>query len=224
MLIRLENIHRDYETGESVVRALDGIDLEVAQGEAFAILGPSGSGKSTLMHILGCLDRPTRGRYLLDGQDVSHLDSVEMAKTRNRTIGFVFQRFHLMPRANALDNVALPLRFAGISRREREQRAAELLERVGLADRRKHLPSELSGGQQQRVAIARAMANRPRLLLADEPTGNLDSATGHAIVELLHELHQEGTTIGVVTHDESLAAELPRLVRMQDGKVLLPQA
>ena len=219
MLIQLQGIWREYETGGSVVHALRDVDLEIEAGEALAILGPSGSGKSTLMHILGCLDRPTRGSYLLDGQDVSNLDVDEMAKVRNRTIGFVFQRFHLMPRSTALANVALPLRFAHVERKQREARAAQLLERVGLGDRMTHLPSQLSGGQQQRVAIARALANRPRLLLADEPTGNLDSATGAAIIELLDEVHADGTTVAVVTHDETLANKMPRIVRVKDGQV-----
>jgi putative ABC transport system ATP-binding protein len=216
-MIEMQAICREYSSGASVVHALRNANLRIEVGEYLAILGPSGSGKSTLMHILGCLDSATSGRYELDGQDISQLDSNAMAKVRNRTIGFIFQRFHLLPRATALQNVAMPLRFAGVKRAQREARASQLLERVGLADRMTHLPSELSGGQQQRVAIARALANNPRLLLADEPTGNLDSASGKAIVTLLEELHADGTTIAVVTHDEKLAERTARVIRMLDG-------
>lgn len=219
MMINMQAISREYRSGESVVHALRDADLDIHAGEYLAILGPSGSGKSTLMHILGCLDSPTSGRYLLDGQDISKLDVNAMARVRNRTIGFVFQRFHLLPRASALQNVAMPLRFAGVKTAERNRRAAELLEKVGLSDRIHHLPGELSGGQQQRVAIARALANNPKLLLADEPTGNLDSVSGAAIIELLEQLNKEGTTIVVVTHDEQLAARTPRVIRMLDGAI-----
>jgi putative ABC transport system ATP-binding protein len=219
MMINMQAINREYRSGESVVHALRDANLDIHAGEYLAILGPSGSGKSTLMHILGCLDSPTSGRYLLDGQDISQLDVNAMARVRNRTIGFVFQRFHLLPRASALQNVAMPLRFAGVKTAERNRRATELLEKVGLSDRIHHLPSELSGGQQQRVAIARALANNPKLLLADEPTGNLDSVSGAAIIELLEQLHEEGTTIVVVTHDEQLAARTPRVIRMLDGAI-----
>lgn len=218
-MINMQAISREYRSGESVVHALRDADLDINAGEYLAILGPSGSGKSTLMHILGCLDSPSSGRYMLDGQDISQLDVNAMARVRNRTIGFVFQRFHLLPRASALQNVAMPLRFAGVKTAERNRRATELLEKVGLSDRIHHLPSELSGGQQQRVAIARALANNPKLLLADEPTGNLDSVSGAAIIELLEELHSEGTTIVVVTHDEQLAARTPRVIRMLDGSI-----
>jgi len=218
-MINMQAISREYRSGESVVHALRDADLNINAGEYLAILGPSGSGKSTLMHILGCLDSPSSGRYLLDGQDISQLDVNAMARVRNRTIGFVFQRFHLLPRASALQNVAMPLRFAGVKTAERNRRATELLEKVGLNDRIHHLPSELSGGQQQRVAIARALANNPKLLLADEPTGNLDSVSGAAIIELLEELHKEGTTIVVVTHDEQLAGRTPRVIRMLDGSI-----
>jgi putative ABC transport system ATP-binding protein len=219
-LIKIESVCRDYESGESAVHALVDAQLDVAVGEYISILGPSGSGKSTLMHILGCLDRPTRGRYLLEGQDVSSLDVNAMARLRNDTIGFVFQRFHLLPRSTALENVAMPMRFARMPKAERQRRAAELLERVGLTGRLEHRPAELSGGQQQRVAIARALAMQPRLLLADEPTGNLDTASGRAIVALLEELNAEGTTVIVVTHDEALARRTPRVVRMLDGRIV----
>lgn len=218
-MIEMQAICREYSSGENVVHALRDANLHIAAGEYLAILGPSGSGKSTLLHILGCLDSATSGRYQLDGKDISKLDVNAMAQVRNRTIGFIFQRFHLLPRATALQNVAMPLRFAGVKRAEREARASQLLERVGLADRMTHLPSELSGGQQQRVAIARALANNPRLLLADEPTGNLDSASGTAIIELLEDLNASGTTIVVVTHDERLAERTPRIIRMLDGRI-----
>lgn len=218
-MIELEAICRDYESGENVVRALADANMRVEPGEYLSILGPSGSGKSTLMHIMGCLDQPTRGQYRLEGQDVTSLDVNEMARVRNRTIGFVFQRFHLMPRSTALENVALPLRFARQKPRERRRRALELLERVGLESRVTHRPAELSGGQQQRVAIARALAMKPRLLLADEPTGNLDTTSGQEIIELLEELNAEGTTVIVVTHDEHLAQRTRRVVRMLDGRI-----
>ncbi|QDV04658.1 Macrolide export ATP-binding/permease protein MacB [Planctomycetes bacterium Poly30] len=226
-VIQMSGIGRDYAGAESnasgvetTVRALRDIDLEVLRGEALAVLGPSGSGKSTLLNLLGLLDTPTRGSYRLDGREVSTLDLKELARARNQKIGFVFQRFHLVPRLDAIENVALPLRFAGIRRRERRRRAAELLEKLGLSDRATHRPAELSGGQQQRVAIARAMVCQPSLLLADEPTGALDQSTGSAILDLLTELHAEGMTLIVVTHDEALGARLPRRIRMLDGAVL----
>lgn len=218
-MIHMRSICRSYRQGETTVHALRDVDLDIEGGSYLSILGPSGSGKSTLMHLLGCLDTPTSGSYLLEGTDVTGLDRNAMARLRNRAIGFVFQRFHLMPRATALENVMMPMRFAGIGKGERISRAESLLERVGLADRITHRPSELSGGQQQRVAIARALANRPRLLLADEPTGNLDSESGKQIVALLEELHVDGTTIALVTHDESLAARTERIIRMLDGEI-----
>jgi putative ABC transport system ATP-binding protein len=218
-MIELEKISRNYSSGENVVQALIEVDLQIQAGEYLSILGPSGSGKSTLMHILGCLDRPSRGRYLLEGADVSSLTINQMAAVRSRTIGFIFQRFHLLARSTALQNVAMPMRLAKVKKAERERRAAEFLDRVGLADRMHHRPAELSGGQQQRVAIARALANGPRLLLADEPTGNLDSASGKEIIELLEELNTEGTTVIVVTHDEKLSARTPRVVRVLDGRI-----
>ncbi|MEM6673190.1 MAG: ABC transporter ATP-binding protein [Planctomycetota bacterium] len=219
-MIELEGIGRDYPHAGDVVRALRSVDLTIEGGEAASVVGPSGSGKSTLLHVLGLLDTPSRGTYRLAGRDVSALDRDERARVRNREVGFVFQRFHLVGRLEARENVALPLRFAGTPRRERLRRADELLERVGLETRRTHRPAELSGGQQQRVAIARAMACGPRLLLADEPTGALDRAAGAAIVELLAELNAGGTTLVVVTHDEDLARKLPRVLRMLDGSVV----
>lgn len=218
-MIELEGIGKEYPQAGESVHALIGVDLKVAAGEAVAILGPSGSGKSTLLHILGLLDSPTSGRYVLNGADVSRLVGNDLARVRNRDVGFVFQRFHLVSRLDATDNVALPLRFGGVARRERRRRAAELLERVGLSDRAGHRPAELSGGQQQRVAIARALACGPRLLLADEPTGALDQAVGAEILDLLADLNAGGTTLVVVTHDEALAARLPRQVRMLDGTI-----
>jgi ABC-type lipoprotein export system ATPase subunit len=222
MMLELEGIGLDYTLGESRVRALDGVDLSIRAGERLAILGPSGSGKSTLLHVLGCLDTPSRGCYRIEGQDVAGLDRDGLAALRCERIGFVFQRFHLMPRQTALENVALPMRFAGLGLRERRVRAAELLARVGLADRAKHRPGELSGGQQQRVAIARALANNPRVLLADEPTGNLDSRSGEEVMGLLLDLNTEGMTMVVVTHDEELAQRIGRIVRMLDGRVINP--
>ena len=219
-MIELTGIDKEYAQGESTVHALRAVDLLVEAGESISILGPSGSGKSTLMHLIGCLDTPTRGRYLLEGEEVGSLDPGRMAEVRNRRFGFVFQSFHLLPRLSALENVAMPLRFAGKSTAEQRERAAALLERVGLTDRLTHRPSELSGGQQQRVAIARALANRPAVLLADEPTGNLDSHSGEEVVALLEELNGEGQTVIVVTHDEGLAARTSRVIRMLDGGIV----
>jgi putative ABC transport system ATP-binding protein len=219
-VIQLEGVSREYETGGARVHALRGVDLSIESGESVALLGPSGSGKSTLLHVVGCLDRPSAGTYRFAGRDVGSLSLDELAALRNGEFGFVFQRFHLMPRATALENVALPMRFAGVPGPERRRRAAELLARVGLSDRVRHRPAELSGGQQQRVAIARALANRPRVLLADEPTGNLDSESGAEIVALLQELHTEGATLIVVTHDEGLASRAHRVLRMHDGGIV----
>jgi len=218
-MIRLEAVSKHHVMGATVVRALHEVDCSVERGEHVAVLGPSGSGKSTLLHVIGCLDTPTAGRYLLDGDDVSRLDPNRLAAVRNGRFGFVFQSFCLLPRSTALENVALPLRLAGVGRREREARAALLLDRVGLADRVRHRPGELSGGQQQRVAIARALANRPDVVLADEPTGNLDSRSGAEILTLLEELNAEGQTLVVVTHDEELAAHARRVVHMLDGRI-----
>jgi putative ABC transport system ATP-binding protein len=220
MLIDLETVEKVYGKETGRVCALTGVDLQIERGEYVALLGPSGSGKSTLLQIVGCLDRPTTGRYRLDGVDVGKLDVNAMADVRNQRLGFVFQRFHLLPRATALENVALPLRFAKVGSKERQQRAEALLERVGLTDRMTHRPSEMSGGQQQRVAIARALANEPPLVLADEPTGNLDSKSGQDIIELLESLCSEGKTVIVVTHDQVLAERTRRIVRLLDGKIV----
>jgi putative ABC transport system ATP-binding protein len=195
------------------------VDLDVVPGDFLAIVGPSGSGKSTLMHLLGCLDRPTSGTYRLAGTDVAGLSDDELARVRNRTIGFVFQSFNLLPRTTALENVAMPLLYAGIGRSERLERARDALARLGLEDRLSHEPSELSGGQQQRVAIARALVTRPAIILADEPTGNLDSASGADVLELLHELNDTGTTIVLITHDSDVAVAAKRSVRVRDGRL-----
>ncbi len=218
-MIELQQLSKSHTLGAESVQALVGADLVVGAGEALAIVGPSGSGKSTLLQLLGLLDTPSAGRYLFEGQDVAGIQGDQRARLRNRKIGFVFQRFHLVPRLDALDNVALPMRLGGVGRRERRARAAALLERVGLADRIGHRPSELSGGQQQRVAIARALAQSPKLLLADEPTGSLDQGSGGEILDLLLELNAEGTTLMVVTHDAGLAQRLPRGLWMLDGRI-----
>jgi putative ABC transport system ATP-binding protein len=219
-LIKLDHITKTYDLGLSKVHALRDIDFEIAKGEFVAIVGQSGSGKSTLMNILGCLDVPTTGSYLLGGRDVSTLADDELADVRNLEIGFVFQSFQLLPRASALENVELPLIYRGLGSKERKARAREALERVSLGDRTHHKPSELSGGQRQRVAIARALVTDPSLLLADEPTGNLDSATGEDIIRLFLELHSAGNTIVLVTHEPKLAARCPRAVRVVDGLVV----
>lgn len=219
-VIALENVHKVYDTGEVKVPALRGISLQVQHGEYVAIMGASGSGKSTLMNIIGCLDGPTSGVYRFDGQDVSHLPSKELAHLRNRKLGFVFQGFNLLKRYNALANVEMPLLFANVPARQRHERAREMLKVVGLSDRAGHMPSQLSGGQQQRVAIARALVNQPQVLLADEPTGNLDSKIGAEILAEFRRLHQErGQTIVMVTHDPSCAAYADRLVVVQDGVI-----
>jgi putative ABC transport system ATP-binding protein len=220
MLIELEDIARQYEVGGELVRALDGVSLGIARGEWVAIIGQSGSGKSTLMNVIGCLDTPTRGRYRLNGKDVSRMDDDELAGIRNREIGFIFQNFQLLPRETALANVELPLVYRGVPAKERRAAATEALEKVGLAHRMHHKPTELSGGQRQRVAIARALAGTPSLLLADEPTGNLDSATGEEIVKLFEALHGAGHTIVLVTHEPKLAARCPRAIRLSDGRVV----
>ncbi|MEM6757572.1 MAG: ABC transporter ATP-binding protein [Planctomycetota bacterium] len=201
------------------VHALAGVDLTVPRGQYVAIMGPSGSGKSTMMNIIGCLDRPTAGRYLLDGQDVAQMSDEQLSKVRGRRLGFVFQAFNLIPQLAVVDNVAVPLFYQGVAPAERRRRAAAALDRVGLAERLEHRPAELSGGQQQRVAIARALVNEPRILLADEPTGALDTKTGDAILELFEELHQSGQTVVVITHDEEVAHHCERVVRLRDGLI-----
>ncbi|EGR0568134.1 ABC transporter ATP-binding protein [Vibrio cholerae] len=219
-LVELQQICKHYTSGQNVVKALDGVDLTIRHGEFLAILGPSGSGKSTLMNVLGCLDKPTAGRYQLDGHPVDSLSTQQLAAIRNQKIGFVFQSFNLLEYASALDNVALPLVYAGVKAKDRRRRATELLTRVGLADRLDHKPNQLSGGQKQRVAIARALINQPQILLADEPTGALDSKSGAEIEALFNELHREGRTIIVVTHDNELAKGTKRIVTIRDGQVV----
>lgn len=219
-LIDVQQLCKFYERGDEVVKALDHVDMQVKAGEYIAILGPSGSGKSTLMNLLGCLDKPTAGHYYLDGEDVSQLNFKQLAKVRNQKIGFIFQGFHLLNHASAVDNVALPLSYRGVSLKKRREKAAELLARVGLEKRLKHMPAELSGGQQQRVAIARALITDPQMILADEPTGNLDSQSGQQVMQLFDELLAEGKTILTVTHDEKLAERMGRTVRISDGRIV----
>ena len=218
-IIRLEDIRRIYRVGNQEVRALDGVSLSVYQNEYVAIMGPSGSGKSTLMNILGCLDSPSGGHYILNGVDVSEMEDGELADVRNREIGFVFQSFNLLPRYNALENVALPMVYAGVPARERMERAAAALESVALSERMDHKPNELSGGQKQRVALARALINNPSIILADEPTGNLDTHTSIEIMRLFEEIHSRGNTVIVVTHEEDIAAYARRIIRLRDGGV-----
>lgn len=223
-LVELQQICKHYANGHNLVKALDGVDLTIHHGEFLAILGPSGSGKSTLMNVLGCLDKPTAGSYRLEGYGVDSLSTQQLAAIRNQKIGFVFQSFNLLEYASALDNVALPLVYAGVKAKERRKRATELLTRVGLADRLDHRPNQLSGGQKQRVAIARALINQPQILLADEPTGALDSKSGAEIEALFNELHREGRTIIVVTHDNELAQRTKRIVTIRDGQVVSDEA
>jgi putative ABC transport system ATP-binding protein len=218
-VIRFRAVARRYHMGDQVVNALDGVDLDIGRNGYVAIVGASGSGKSTLMNIIGCLDRPTEGEYWLAGENVGEMSEAELARVRNREIGFVFQSFNLLPRANALKNVMQPLVYRGIPHRERERIAAEALARVGLGDRVNHLPNQLSGGQRQRVAISRALVGEPAILLADEPTGNLDSATTRDIMALFDQLHAGGQTIIMVTHEPDIAAHCQRVVRLEDGKV-----
>ncbi|HWF38860.1 MAG TPA: ABC transporter ATP-binding protein [Candidatus Acidoferrales bacterium] len=218
--IRLENVTKTYDLGEVQVHALRGVSLEIYPGEFVAVMGASGSGKSTLMNILGCLDRPSKGRYLLDGEDVSQLSKRELARVRSHKIGFVFQQFNLLSRTSALENVELPTIYAGVPMQERERRARESLKRVGLAERAMHFPSQLSGGQQQRVAIARALVNDPAILLADEPTGNLDSRTSVEIMDILQKLnHEHGLTVVIVTHEPDIAQYAKRALEFRDGKM-----
>lgn len=218
-LIRVHDVWKTYQVGQQQVHALRGLTLEIDKGEYTALMGPSGSGKSTLMNMLGCLDTPTSGRYHLAGEDVGTLDDDALADIRNRRIGFVFQTFNLMPRYTALENVALPMVYAGVGKHDRLSRAEEVLRQVGLGDRMDHRPNELSGGQRQRVAVARALVNRPDLLLADEPTGNLDTRTSIEIMALFEEIHAAGNTVVIVTHEEDIAAHARRVVRLRDGVV-----
>lgn len=218
-VIEIRNIIRDFPLGQETVHVLKGIDLDIKSGDYIAIMGPSGSGKSTLMNLLGCLDTPTSGSYILNGKDVSKMSDDELAEIRNHEIGFVFQTFNLLPRTTALENVALPMIYAGISKKDRTKRAEEVLEDVGLADRMDHKPNQLSGGQRQRVAMGRALVNNPSIILADEPTGNLDSKTSEEIMDLLDEIHSNGNTVIVVTHEEDIAAKAHRIIRLIDGMV-----
>jgi len=222
-LIELADIHKIYQMGASEVNALDGVTLRIARGEYVAIMGPSGSGKSTLMNIVGCLDTPSSGSYRLRGTEIRDRDDDELARIRNQEVGFIFQTFNLLARADALHNVELPLIYAGKPKKERRDRAEEMLRLVGLEDRMHHRPNELSGGQRQRVAIARALVNSPSLVLADEPTGNLDSKTGLEIMALLDEVHRQGNTVVLVTHEEDIAAHAERVVRLRDGKIEIDQ-
>lgn len=218
-MITLKEIYKTYRMGENSVAALTDISLKIREHEFVAIVGPSGSGKSTLMNILGCLDVPTSGSYVLDGNEVSHMDDNQLAEIRNTNIGFIFQGFNLIKKLNAIENVELPLVYQGVSQRERHQRSVEALEAVGLADRIKHQPNELSGGQQQRVAIARALVSNAPILLADEPTGNLDSKSGQEIMKIMHDLHDRGNTIVLITHDNDIAAQAQRVIRIIDGQI-----
>lgn len=218
-LIEMRQLVREYILGDQVIRALDGVDLTIGHGEFVAIMGPSGSGKSTAMNMIGCLDLPTSGTYVIDGYEVSSLSEDQLAELRNHKIGFVFQNFNLLPKTTALENVELPMLYAGIPVKERRQRAMSALQRVGLADRMNNRPNELSGGQQQRVSIARALVNNPVLLLADEPTGALDSRTTEDILRLFEELHEQGNTIVIVTHEDEVGRHAKRIVRFRDGKV-----
>jgi putative ABC transport system ATP-binding protein len=218
-LIQITNIKRDFVLGNEIVYVLKGIDLEINKGEYVALMGPSGSGKSTLMNLLGCLDTPTSGTYILNGKDVSKMHDDELAEIRNKEIGFVFQTFNLLPRTTALDNVALPMVYAGFSKSERKIRAEEVLNQVGLSDRMDHQPNQLSGGQRQRVAVARALVNNPSIILADEPTGNLDSKTSEEIMKLFGDIHKLGNTVIIVTHEEEVAAYAHRIIRLRDGLI-----
>ena len=219
MIIKTENLTKDYETGTQVVRALKGINLSVEKGEFLSIVGPSGSGKTTLMNIIGCLDSPTDGSYYLNNKQVSKLDDDELAQIRNEEIGFVFQSFHLLARNTAFENVMLPLKYAGVNKEEATKRSNDVLDLVGLSSRSKHTPAELSGGQQQRVAIARALVNKPSILFADEPTGNLDSKTGQDVMKIFKDLNQNGQTIILITHEDSVAKQSNRIITIMDGLI-----
>ncbi|NSG33245.1 ABC transporter ATP-binding protein [Coprococcus comes] len=218
-MIHIENMKKIYNPGENEVRALDGIDLDIERGDLVAIVGHSGSGKSTLMNMLGCLDTPTSGKYVLDGQDVASMTDNQLADVRNKEIGFIFQGFNLISNLDAVGNVELPLVYRGVSKNERKQLAMEALKSVGLEDRMKHKPNEMSGGQQQRVAVARAVAAKPPIILADEPTGNLDTKSTQEILEILKELHRSGRTVIIITHDEEIASQAHRVIRILDGRI-----
>ena len=218
-MIHARDLRKTYHVGDQMVRALDGLDLDIHANEYVALMGPSGSGKSTLMNMLGCLDSPTSGKYILNGQDVSRLDDAALADIRNREIGFVFQTFNLLPRYTAVENVALPMIYGGFSKAERDARAREVLTQVGLGDRMDHKPNELSGGQRQRVAVARALVMKPSIILADEPTGNLDTTTSLEVMQLFSDIQKVGNTVILVTHEEDIAACAHRTVRLRDGKV-----
>lgn len=218
-LIHIENMKKIYNPGENEVRALDGINLDIEKGDLVAIVGHSGSGKSTLMNMLGCLDTPTSGKYVLDGQDVASMTDNQLADVRNKEIGFIFQGFNLISNLDAVGNVELPLVYRGVSKNERKQLAMEALKSVGLEDRMKHKPNEMSGGQQQRVAVARAVAAKPPIILADEPTGNLDTKSTQEILEILKELHRSGRTVIIITHDEEIASQAHRVIRILDGRI-----
>jgi len=219
-LIEFKDLFKIYYMGDNVVRAVDGISMQINKGEFVAIVGQSGSGKSTCMNIIGCLDVPTQGQYLLDGTDVGKLNDNKLAEIRNKMLGFIFQQYNLLPKLNVLENVELSMMYGGIPKEERVERAKRALDRVDLSDKLEHTPSQLSGGQQQRVSIARALAGNPSIILADEPTGALDSRTGREVLHLLQELHKEGNTIVLITHDNSIAATAPRIIQLADGKII----
>ena len=218
-MIQVDDVHKSYDLGETLVHALKGVSFSIEVGEFVSIMGPSGSGKSTLMNIVGCLDTPSKGTYLLNDRNVGNLDEEQLAGIRNEEIGFVFQKFHLLPRSSALENVALPLKYASVKQSERLTRAEEVLDKVGLSNRLTHKPTELSGGEQQRVAIARALVNSPSILFADEPTGNLDSKTGHQVLEIFKDLNKRGQTIVVITHEREIAEQSQRIITIKDGEI-----